>query len=190
MVRFTLEVFVFEIVRAMQLVTILNHCHHHRGFVYQHVRFSPDKKTVEVDVRPRKGAAAVCSECHKPAPGYDHLPERRFEFIPFWGFLIFFLYRMRRVNCHTCGVVVEEVPWGDGKRQSTKAHMLFLARWARRLSWKETAEVFRTSWDKVCDAVEYVVGWGLEHRTLAPIRAIGVDEMQYAKGHKCLTLVY
>ncbi len=78
----------------------------------------------------------------------------------------------------------------DGKHQLTKAYMLFLARWARKLSWKETAESFHTSWDKVCDAVEYVVKWGLEHRTLAPIRAIGVDEIQYAKGHKYLTLVY
>jgi len=59
-----------------------------------------------------------------------------------------------------------------------------LARWARRLSWKETAEAFRTSWDKVFDAVEYVVAWGLEHRTLGQIDAIGVDEIQYAKGHK------
>jgi transposase len=39
-------------------------------------------------------------------------------------------------------------------------------------------------------AGEYVVGWGLEHRTLASITAIGVDEIQYAKGHKYLTLVY
>jgi transposase len=68
--------------------------------------------------------------------------------------------------------------------------MLFLARWARRLSWKETAQAFRTSWDKVFDAVEHVVTWGLEHRTLGQIDAIGVDEIQYAKGHKYLTLVY
>ena len=54
----------------------------------------------------------------------------------------------------------------------------------------ETASSFRTSWDKVCQAVEYVVAWGLEHRSLGPIRAIGVDEIQYAKGHKYLTLVY
>jgi hypothetical protein len=38
--------------------------------------------------------------------------------------------------------------------------MLFLARWARRLSWKETAEAFRTSWEKVFDAVEHVVTYG------------------------------
>jgi hypothetical protein len=66
--------------------------------------------------------------------------------------------------------------------------MLFLARWARRLSRKETAEAFRTSWEKVFDAVEHVV-WGLAHRTLGQIDAI-VDEIQYAKGHKYLTLVY
>jgi transposase len=182
------EVFAFDF--AMELITILNQCHRFRGFVYHHDRFSPDKKVIEIDVRPRVGSAPVCSGCHQPAPGYDHLPERRFEFIPFWGMLVFLLYRMRRVNCRDCGVVVEEVPWGDGKHQLTRAYMLFLARWARRLSWTETAEAFHTSWEKVCDAVEYVVTWGLEHRTLAPIRAIGVDEIQYAKGHKYLTLVY
>ena len=130
----------------MELLTILNHCYGHRGFVYEHALFNPGKKTLEVDVRPRAGSAAVCSGCHQPAPGYDHLPERRFEFIPFWGILVFFLYCMRRVECRTCGVVVEEVPWSDGKHQSTKAHMLFLARWARKLSWKETAESFHPNY--------------------------------------------
>jgi transposase len=185
------EVFAAAAFFAMQLLTILNRCHRFRGFVYQHARFSADRKSIEVAVRPRQGSAAICSRCHLSAPGYDRLDERRFEFIPLWGFFVFLLYTMRRVDCRRCGaVVVEEVPWCDGKRQLTRAYMLFLARWARRLSWKETAEAFRTSWDKVFDAVEHVVTWGLEHRTLGPIDAIGVDEIQYAKGHKYLTLVY
>jgi transposase len=189
-VQFILEVFAAAF-RAMELLTILNRCHHFRGFVYQHARFSADKRSVEVAVRPRRGSAAICSRCHQPAPGYDQLGERRFEFIPLWGFLVFLLYAMRRVDCRRCGaVVVEEVPWGDGKRTLTKAYMLFLARWARRLSWKETAAVFRTSWDKVFDAVEHVVTFGLQNRVLGQIDAIGVDEIQYAKGHKYLTLVY
>jgi transposase len=175
----------------LQLITILNHCHHFPGFVYQQACFSSDHRSIQIAVRPRKGSAAVCARCHQPAPGYDQLPERRFEFIPFWGFLVFLLYSMRRVACPRCqAVVVEEVPWGHGKHQLTNAYMLFLARWARRLSWKETAQAFRTSWDKVFDAVEYVVTYGLEHRTFGPIDAIGVDEIQYAKGHKYLTLVY
>ena len=175
----------------MELITILNRCHRFRGFVYQHAHFSADKKSIEVAVRPRKGSAAVCSRCHLPAPGYDQFAERRFEFIPLWG-----VSRLPSVH-HAAPqlsplriVAVEEVPWGDGKRTLTKAYMLFLARWARRLSWKETAEAFRTSWDKVFDAVEHVVTFGLEHRVLGHIDAIGVDEIQYAKGHKYLTLVY
>ena len=127
----------------MGLITVLNRCHRFRGFVYQHAHFSTDKKSIEVVVRPRRGAVAVCSRCHQPAPGYDQLAERRFEFIPLWRFFVFLLYAMRRVDCRRCGaVVVEEVPWADGKRTLTKAYMLFLARWARRLSWKETAEAF------------------------------------------------
>jgi transposase len=189
---FTVEVFAIgTVLLAMQLITILNRCHRFRGFVYEGARFSPtERNTIEVHVRPRKGSAAICSGCHRPAAGYDHLAERQFEFIPLWGFLVFLLYRMRRVNCPTCGVVVEEVPWASGKHQLTKVYMQFLAHWARKLSWKETAASFRTSWEKVCHSVEYVVSWGLEHRTLAPLRAIGVDELQYAKGHKYLTLVY
>src|SRR5262245_14513935 len=175
----------------LQLITILNRCHRFPGFVYQQARFGSDYKNIEIAVRPRKGSSAICSRCLQPAPGYDQLPERRFEFIPFWGFLVFLLYSMRRVNCRRCAaVVVEQVPWGDGKHTLTKAYLLFLARWVRRLSWKETAEAFRTSWEKVFDAVEYVVTFGLKHRLLGRIDAIGVDEIQYANGHKYLTLVY
>ena len=72
-------------------------------------------------------------------------------------------------------VAVEEVPWGDGRHTLTKAYRLFLACSARRLSWKKTAEAFRTSWDKVFDAVEHVVTPGLEHRKLGQIDAVGVD---------------
>jgi len=76
----------------LQLITILNCCRRFPGFVYQQARFSSDRKSIEIVVRPRKGSAAVCSRCHQPATGYDQLCERRFEFIPFWGFLVFLLY--------------------------------------------------------------------------------------------------
>jgi transposase len=56
------------------------------------------QESIELAARPRKGSAAVCSRCHLPAPGYDQLAERRFEFIPLWGFLVFLLYTMRRVE--------------------------------------------------------------------------------------------
>jgi transposase len=72
----------------------------------------------------------------------------------------------------------------------TAVYMSFLATWARRLSWTETVRAFASTWDNVRRAVEWVVEYGLEHRDLNGISAIGVDEVQYRKGHKYLTLVY
>ena len=147
-------------------------------------------KAIEIDVRPRQGSKPCCSGCGQPAPCYDHRGCRRFEFIPIWGYAVFLLYRMRRVDCQRCGIRIEAVPWGTGKHTLCKVYMLYLAHWARKLSWKETAQSFHTSWEKVVQSVEYVVQWGLEHRELGTIRAIGVDEIQYGKGHQYLTLVY
>ncbi|MHB9842021.1 ISL3 family transposase [Paraburkholderia terrae] len=174
----------------MLLTRLLNACHHFPGFVYEGARLCEGTQTIEIDVRPRKGSKAVCSCCNEPGRGYDTLAQRRFEFIPVWGFAVILLYSMRRVDCRQCGVKVETVPWAIGKHTLTKAYMLFLAQWARKLSWRETAMSFRTSWEKVFNAVEWVVEWGLNHRELGTISAFGVDEIQYGKGHNYLTLVY
>ena len=175
----------------MLITQVLNQCHHFPGFVYEPARFSADGRGILIPIRPRKRSRATCSGCHRPAAGYDqaHKP-RHFEFMGVWGFLVFFVYFMRRVECGQCGIMVEEVPWGLGKHSLTKTYMHFLGHWARKLSWKETAESFHTTWDKVHDSVAYLVAFGLDRRVLGVIRAIGVDEIQYSKGHKYLTLVY
>jgi transposase len=118
------------------------------------------------------------------------LAQRRFEFVPLWGIPVFFLYAPRRVNCPGCGIHVEALPWAASKHRLTTAYAWFLARWAKRLSWKEVAEVFHTSWDNVFHAVEMAVEWGREHRDLNAITAIGIDEVQWQRGHRYLTLVY
>ena len=168
----------------MLLTRLLNACHRFPGFIYEHARLCEHSKTIEIQVRPRRGSKARCSGCSRAASGYDQLAVRRFEFIPIWGFAVVLLYPMRRVQCRGCGVKVEEVPWAMGKHTLCKAYMQFLAHWARKLSWKETAQEFHSTWEKVFHAVEYVVQWGLEHRQLEHIRAIGVDEIQYGRGHQ------
>jgi transposase len=175
----------------MQLKTILNRVQKHRSFCYGSAKLvHHPHPAIEVEVRARVNSWAKCSGCGKPAPGYDTLAPRRFEFVPLWGMAVFLLYAMRRVACRSCGVTVETVPWASGKHQLTDSYAWFLARWARRLSWKEVAEVFNTSWDKVFRAVEMAVQWGRGHQDLSGIEAIGIDEIQWQRGHRYLTLVY
>jgi hypothetical protein len=66
----------------------------------------------------------------------------------------------------------------------TFSYQVFLSRWAKRLSWKETADIFETSWDTVFRAVKFVVDYGLAHRSLEGVTEIGVDEIAVFKGHK------
>jgi len=175
----------------MQLKTILNRVQKHSAFVYAETRFVEGEPVeLEIDLRARRGSRAVCAGCGRRGPTYDRLSPRRFQFVPLWGILVFFVYAMRRVDCARCGVTVERVPWAEGKSPITTSYAWFLASWARRLSWQEVAQAFRTSWDSVCRAVTLAVEWGLAHRSLDGIEAIGVDEVLWLRGHKYLTVVY
>lgn len=172
----------------MQVKTVLNRVHPIKGFVYEKVRFV--EGAIEVEIRSRKRSQAYCSGCGRRGPTYDHLSPRRFPFVLLWGILVFLIYALRRVDCPHCGVKVEWAPWGEGKRPLTRAFAVFPARWARRLSWRETADVFKTSWETVYRSVAWVVEYGLQHRSLEGVTAIGVDEVQFRKGHRYLTVVY
>jgi transposase len=176
----------------MHLQSILRRLYPHKGFVYQTPRFCEQRgqRVLHVPLRSREGCRPVCSGCRKPGPGYDHLAERSFQFVPLWGLAVFFVYRMRRVDCPRCGVTVEQVPWARGKEQQTEAFGWFLTFWAKLLPWQQVAEVFRVSWGTVFAAVERAVEWGLARRRLEGITAIGVDEVQWQRGHQYLTLVY
>jgi transposase len=148
---------------------------------------------IEIKLEPHRGMRGRCSQCQQPAPGYDRLPERRWQFVPLWGIATEFLYAPRRVKCAEHGVVVEHIPWSEGKRPITRAMMGFLARWARRLSWRETAQVFQTSWEAVYRSVEWFVQWGLAQRELKGVESIGVDEIHWGHGLRAdnfLTVIY
>jgi len=178
---------------GMRVQSILNRVQLHSGFVYGTIRWSekPGRLTLEVEIRPRKGSRPVCSRCGQICPGYDTLAPRRFEFVPLWGIAVFFLYARRRVDCPDCGVKVERVPWVEGKKHLTTTYAWFLACWAKRLSWLEVARSFQTTWENVFRAVQMAVEWGLAHRNLDNVAAIGTDEICWRKKKdKFVTLVY
>jgi transposase len=176
----------------MRIQTILNRVEKFKSFVYRDARLEEqhDGPALVVRIEPRRRNRPVCSGCGKARPAYDHLEERRFEFVPLWGILVFLAYQMRRVDCKQCGVTVELVPWCDGKNRLTTTYRWYLATWARRLSWTEVGSIFRTSWDSVCRAVEHAVEWGLAHRDLSAVKALGIDEIAWARGRTYFTLLY
>ena len=183
----------------VKLKTLLNETQPLNGFIYDTMelettnRWGIRKMRILVTIREHKQRKPICSQCSQPALVYDHLPTRTWEHVPLWNIPVKMSYAPRRVSCPTCGVKVEAMPWDEGKRTNTKAMMIFLAQWARRLSWRETAKSFGVSWDAVYRSVSWVVEWGLARRDLSGITAIGIDELHVHKGKKAdnfATVIY
>jgi transposase len=184
----------------LALKTLLNRVEPLKGFVYQSSRISPPTggrrgslaaaaPRIEICLRPHQSALGKCSQCRLPAPGYDRLAERCFQFVPLWGMATWFVYAPRRLECARCGIHVEYLPWALGKRPVTQSFAWFLASWAKLLSWQVVCRRFQTSWESVFRSVEMAVNWGRERMDLTGISALGVDEIYWKKG-KFLTLVY
>jgi transposase len=173
--------------------TLLNRIEKFKSFVYTRIVLATDagKDCLIIHVEPRKNGKALCSGCEEHRPCYDRRPKPRlFEFVPIWGIRVFFSYHMRRVDCRDCGAIMTEaLPWARGRSTFTRSYSIFLARWARRISWSETATIFKTSWESVYRCVEWVVDWGMQHRNLEGINAIGVDEVNVGK-NQYITVLY
>jgi transposase len=177
----------------MLVKTILNHCYKFKSFVYKNVHLLTDDKgnpIIIVDIEARTNGHKLCSMCRHPGPGYDRLKPRRYKFVPLWGIPVFLRYARRRVTCPIHGVIVEYIPWAEGKSHLTNVFKLFLSYWAGHLSWSTVAGIYKVQWYHVFESVEWVVKYGLENRCLDKIKAIGIDEIQYRTGHVYLTLVY
>ncbi|MDO5577319.1 MAG: ISL3 family transposase [Fibrobacter sp.] len=175
--------------------SILNELTNYKGFVFEKIEknhdFDGKLESIYVKVVPRKNSQGECPICGRRCSTYDTSQMwRKYEFIPIWMIPVFFLYRLRRVSCPEHGVVTERVPWSSGKSSLTREYSLFLANWARRLSWSEVASCFQTTYGKVYRAIAWVVEYGLKQRSLDGVESIGVDEVQYRHGHEYITLVY
>src|SRR6266545_1572932 len=177
---------------SITLKSILNEVQPIKGFVYESVRYSAAvADTIEVAVVPRAGSKARCSRCGRRGSTYDHADQPRVWIMPpLFKFAMALIYTMRRVDCRHCGVVVEKVPWATGKHGLCDGFRLLLARWARKLSWEETALSFKVSWADVYASVQWVVEYGLQHRMLENIQAIGIDEICVRVGRVFWTLIY
>jgi transposase len=162
-----------------------------KGFRFAGARWDEyTQEVIEVELAARLGARARCSGCRRPAPCYDHAAGvRRWQFIGLWAIAIFFLYRPRRGQCRRCGVRVELLPWATGKLRLCDALRIYLAQWARLLSWQDVARRFQVSWADVYGAVKWVVRYGLRHRDRGGITALGVDEVCVGRG-KFWSVVY
>lgn len=149
-----------------------------------------DEGELVARIVPRQRSRPVCGVCGRRRPGYDTLRQRCWRHVPLWGIHVRLLYRPRRVQCCSCGIKMEAIPWAQGKSSLTVPVMMVLAVFAKQLAWKEVARLFGLHWNTVRAAVRGVVDYGLQHRDTAQVICIGIDELSRRCGHTYVTMVY
>jgi transposase len=116
---------------------------------------------VVVTFEAKKRRHLPCSKCGTRSPRHDRLPKRTWLHVPLWGIASFLVYRPWRVRCPRCGIKREALPWAIGKARMTRALVVTLATWAKRLPVETVAELFGVSWNTVYAAVREAVASGL-----------------------------
>ena len=96
---------------------------------------------------------------------------------------------IRRVDCPTCGVRTEDVPWARPGARHSRDFQDVVAWLCQRMDKTSVCRLMRCSREAVDRIVADVVGDYLNGSRLDDLYHIGVDEIAYRRGHKYLTIV-
>lgn len=130
-----------------------------------------------------------CGVCGARAPRYDRHRKRRYRHLGLGRLRIWLEYRPCRVQCPTCGVRTERVPWAAHRSGFTREFEEMTAYLAQSTDKTTVREVMGIAWETVGRIVERVVGERLDEKRLDGLKRIGVDEFSYRRRHRYLTVV-
>ena len=147
--------------------------------------------TLEVTVEPRANGRPICSGAAASAAGLRSAARRGASSSCRCGRSpCFSCTRCGGSIARSCGVKVERVPWADGKSQLTTSYRWFLAGWAQAAVVAAGGRRRSTPPGSTSTLGGVRRGLGPGPSRLVGIEAIGVDEIQWRRGHHYLTLVY
>jgi transposase len=141
-----------------------------------------------IRVKPR-WRAARCGECGKPGPSYDVRPPRLWRHLALGRFPFLLEYAPRRVDCPTCGVVTESVPWARLRSWFTKEFEEMTAYLTQRMDRTAVTRLMGTTWRTVTEIARRVVQERLDPTRLKNLYRIGVDEISFRRRHEYVTVV-
>jgi len=145
-------------------------------------------KGVVVDVRPR-WRKPRCSQCGLVRPAYDRSPPRRWRHLALGRGVFWLRYAPRRVDCQTCGVRVELVPWAAAFSRFTKDLEELVAYLAQQMDRTAVCKLVGIDWRSVGSIIERVVSARLGPERLDDLTVIGVDELSFRRNHEYVTVV-
>lgn len=174
----------------MRITTLLRKFFRFRQVAIDDAYFEESGRESVVIVRVHPWGRRRCPRCRRACPGRDTPRERRrWRHLDVLGYRCYVEGPVRRVECPEHGVLAEALPFADPGSRFTHAFEDLVAWTAQHCDKTATAELHRVSWVTVGRICASVVARRRDPIDFSRLRAIGVDEISYRKGHRYITLV-
>ena len=142
---------------------------------------------IEVSLRP-KARLLVCP-CGKRSRAVYDRRRRRWRHLDLARARLWLVYEIRRIDCPSCGVVTEELPWARPGARHTRDFEDMVLWLAQRTDRTSVATLMRCAWETITAIINRGVAELLDQRRLQTLYRIGVDEICYRHPHKYLTII-
>jgi transposase len=131
-----------------------------------------------------------CSACGSRAVSSRGHAERQFVSLPIGGRRTSVVLPIPRVECRDCGLVRQvKVPFADPRRSYTKPFERYVLELLHSMTILDVAHHRDVGWDTVKDIPKRDLSRRYAKPKLKHLRALAIDEIAVAKGHRYLTVV-
>src|SRR6478735_7158295 len=167
--------------------SFLYHAFGIRGFQYVRTQYQDGQVILTIRQQPETCRCSACGSRQVISRGHV---ERRFRSLPIGSRATFIDFSIPRVECPACGLVRQvEVPFADSRRSYTKAFERYALELSKRMTIRDVAAHLGVGWDVIKDIQKRDLSRRFAKPKLKHLRAIAIDEIAVAKGHRYLTVV-
>jgi transposase len=158
-----------------------------RGYDYVRTDYRGGATIFTIRQDPEDCRCSACGSREVISRGHA---ERRFRCVPIGSHPTAVVLPIPRVECRACGSVRQvEVPFADPRRSYTRAFERYALELSRRMTIRDVAHHLDVGWDLIKDIQKRDLSRRYAKPKLKHLRAIAIDEIAVARGHRYLTVV-
>ncbi len=167
--------------------SLLYHSFGIRGYEYVRTDYQGGATIFTIRQGPDDCRCSACGSRDVISRGHA---ERRFVALPIGSRKTTVALPIPRVECRACGAVRQvQVPFADPRRSYTKSFERYVLELSRRMTIRDVAHHLDVGWDMVKDIQKRDLTRRYSKPKLKHLRALAIDEIAVAKGHRYLTVV-